>query len=210
MLRTQLNRYLSISFSALIISCGQISSLNEGGKLSQQERIDASRELALEWAEKASNETSSERYLTKISELSNVLEERDIIIVKDQDGPCADNTYEEFTLAYVLNPPQNSDIYVCKESFEFENAIIAQVLVHEGIHITGETNECETTDFEVNITHLAGVNPFKNVYVDSTSDPDCSYLDLNHISFVTLTDDGESARRPIQWNSKRLPKGLRY
>lgn len=198
----------------VLSACGPLS--NNGSAPSKLTRLNKSRELALDWIQKAganvNNATylsnlSKNSYLSKINQLDDILSNRIIEIDNFADGPCSENTGDEFTLAYVKNPPQNSNIYVCKVAFDFSNPIIAQVLIHEGIHITGETNECKTTEFEVNIMHLAGQRPFKNSYVDT---PACASINFNHINFLELQDSEEGTPSALEWKEFILPRGAKY
>jgi len=190
----------------MLSSCGQISN----GGTSKTARLNASRKLAITWAETASTEAesiSNIATLNKLDDIMPILENRELIIDLSSSGPCAENTEEEFTLAYVEVPPKNSNIYVCTEAFDFSNDIIAQVLIHESIHITGVTDECNTTEYEVNIMDLAGQRPFKNSYVD---DPSCSSKDFSGINFVVLSDESDVGSSGLKWKNAVPLKGLRY
>jgi hypothetical protein len=210
----------SMAAILLVLSaCGPLS--NNGQAPSKLTRLRQSRELALDWIKTAranvNNATylsnlSKNSYLSKINQLDDILSNRIIEIDNFADGPCSENTSsektsDEFTLAYVENPPQNSNIYVCKEAFDFSNPIIAQVLIHEGIHITGVIDECKTTEFEVNIIHLAGQRPFKNFYVGS---PACASINFNHINFLKLQDSEEGTPSALEWKEFILPQGAKY
>jgi hypothetical protein len=97
---------------------------------------------------------------------------------------------------------------------QFSNAIIAQVLIHEAIHGAGNTNECATTKEELLYMTLANKRPFKNAYVDSTSNPDCSSYNLGSgINFIVL-DDGNFVVVPHAVHfideEDHAPHGARY
>ncbi|MEO5668572.1 MAG: hypothetical protein ABIR96_10975 [Bdellovibrionota bacterium] len=202
---------LACGVAMLLAGCGLPTS--SGGAKTNSEKLHDSNELALTWLDDASSATSVTSTRTKISALKNVLNSREKVIdVVHDGGPCTDNTAEEFTLAYIKSPLSTSSIHVCTEAFTFDEPIIAQVLIHEGTHGTGNADECSTTKQELQFMTLAGQKPFKNAYVDSTSNPDCSSYNLGAgIDFIVL-DDGVVIPIPSvqEWSDLSAPHEARY
>ena len=176
-------------------------------------KLSDSLDLADEWLESARSATSNTTFKNNITTLREVLSTREVILdPKNDGGPCSDNTEDEFTLAYVRPPLLTQPIHVCQETMTFSEAIIAQVLLHEGVHATGDNNECSTTQKELRYMGLANQRPFKNVYVESTSNPDCSSFNLGvGINFVIL-EDGSILPLPSvhEWSHEDAPEHAHY
>ncbi len=194
----------------LVPACG----LPQGtGAKTNLTKLSDSIDLADEWLASARTATSNTTYKTNISTLREVLSTREIVLdPKNDGGPCSDNTEDEFTLAYVKPPLLSQPIHMCQETMTFSEAIIAQVLIHEGVHATGDNNECSTTQKELRYMVLANQRPFKNVYVESTSDPDCSSYNLGSgINFVIL-EDGTILPIPSvhEWSHEEAPDHAHY
>jgi hypothetical protein len=175
------------------------------------QKLSASLDLALNWLDLAHDRTTGTPSKTEIRNIADVLEHRQIVLEGPNDpGYCADNTEEEFTLAYIVQPitSSSSPIRVCTETLTFNSSVVAQVLIHEGLHGTNVTSECSTTSKEISIVALAGERPFKNAYVD---DPACASFNLgNGINFVIL-EDGSEAPIPIRFRRDiHMPRGARY
>jgi|GEM_PF-1321590 len=174
------------------------------------QKLGSAVDLADSWLGKAKAATSSNTVKNRADDVSDVLNERDILLDgEDDDGPCAGNTEEEFTLAYVPVPLSSSPIHVCQETMVFSEAIIAQVLLHEGLHGAGNSSECSTTQDELEFMILAGQRPFKNAYVDA--DVCAGYSLGDGVDFVILEDGSEvPVPRVALWTHVGAPKGARY
>jgi hypothetical protein len=176
-------------------------------------KLSDSVDLADEWLASARTATNNTTYKNNITSLRDVLSTREIVLdPKNDGGPCSDNTEDEFTLAYVRPPLLTQPIHVCQETMTFSESIIAQVLVHEGVHATGDNDECSTTQKELRYMVLAKQRPFKNVYVESTSNPDCSGYNLGTgINFVIL-EDGTVFFVPSvhEWSGEEAPGHAHY
>ena len=191
-------------------ACGMPESQTE----SAIQKLSSSTDLAITWLGVAETNAPTNTVSDRISDVSDALDTRQIILDEKNDGgPCSDNTEDEFTLAYIPPPLSTSSIHVCQEAMDFDKAIIAQTLIHEGIHATGNTSECGTTEQELQYMTLAGEQPFKNVYVD---DPSCASYDLGDgIDFIVL-DDGFGTPVPVavprvrDWRTHDAPHGARY
>jgi hypothetical protein len=185
----------------------------ETGAKTNLTKLSDSIDLADEWLATARTATSNTTYKNNITTLREVLATREIILdAKNDGGPCSDNTEDEFTLAYVRPPLLTQPIHVCQETMTFSESVIAQVLVHEGVHATGDNNECSTTQKELRYMVLASQRPFKNVYVESTSNPDCSSYNLGvGINFVIL-EDGSILPIPSvhEWSHEDAPEHAHY
>lgn len=177
-------------------------------------KLSSSIDLAITWLDVANSNAPSTIVRNRIANVTNVLESREILLEETDDGGyCADNTEEEFTLAYIVPPLSSSSIRVCQEALTFDKSIVAQTLIHEGIHASGNTSECSTTQQELQYMTLAGEQPFRNVYVD---DPECSSYNLgNGIDFIVL-DDASGVPIPVGgpqlrgWRTHDVPHGARY
>lgn len=185
----------------------------ETGAKTNLTKLSDSIDLADEWLATARTATSNTTYKNNITTLRDVLATREIILdAKNDGGPCSDNTEDEFTLAYVRPPLLTQPIHVCQETMTFSESVIAQVLVHEGVHATGDNNECSTTQKELRYMVLASQRPFKNVYVESTSNPDCSSYNLGvGINFIIL-EDGSILPIPSvhEWSHEDAPEHAHY
>lgn len=152
------------SLSMLLLSaCGVTSTTSE------EATVVGARSQAISWLSAASLSSNIDSYQNTLTQVQNVLFDTDIVEEKDfENGPCVDDTGEAVTLAYVNNPPQDSDIFVCELGLSFDNEVLAQILIHEAIHITGVLNECLTTHITVSAVTEADGTPFRNAYVDDS------------------------------------------
>ncbi len=72
---------------------------------------------------------------------------------------------DDQTLAYAV--VNGNDIYLCARVFSKSIDIIAQILIHESIHLNGVRNECITTRIEAHAMINSGIGlQFKNAYFD--------------------------------------------
>jgi len=74
---------------------------------------------------------------------------------------CAEN---EVVLAYVQRGDKK--VYMCPLAMSKESDFISQVLLHEATHVSGNYDECSTSEVEFSLRALAGRRPFKNGYAD--------------------------------------------
>lgn len=181
----------------LLASCGL--PISGSGSLATTSSAKAQ---ALVWLNQAKINTSASAFYNSITQVRNILNSTPIVLEYPTDGGACSDDVDGITLAYVDNPPEESDIYMCSEALTYSNKIVAQVLIHESIHITGNTNECATSYIEAHIVHFAGEQPFENAYIE-----DCPLTyDFSDISFSTSSD----SNRVFGWNPIKLDPRIRY
>lgn len=66
-------------------------------------------------------------------------------------------------MAYTA-PDSLNGIYVCSSSLKMKTIELAQVLIHEAIHLSGVDSECTTTSLEFAIMKRARLRPMRNGY----------------------------------------------
>jgi hypothetical protein len=163
---------LSRTFKVILIAV--ISTLAACGQRIQKDfdyeiaptRYQESRREAINWITQSMQSSDwSQKDVAKLKKLKDLLENSSLNYVINQDNtPCTDSGR---TAAFVLHPNNVVEIYVCQLSDQFSQSFVAQVLIHESVHLGGIFDECETTKMEMEITRESGRIPFKNGYVDS-------------------------------------------
>jgi hypothetical protein len=124
------------------------------------------RTLSIEWLETASDEAETQEVRDAIADVQELLKERDIASPPSAYAQTRDSDEGRFTAAFVTQDTQNSKIYVCSHSTRLGKIFLAQVLIHEALHLRGERDECEVTRLEILIMTSALRIPYKNAYVD--------------------------------------------
>ncbi len=189
--------------SALVALCLSIASCGLPVNSSKTVSISSGKSQAMDWLSAAQSNPSANIFKNSITQVRNSLTSTDIVMEYPEDnGACADEI-DGITLAYVKTPTETSDINVCSIALEYSNEILAQVLIHESIHIAGVEDECGTTYIETHIVHFAGQKPFENGYVESCGG---SY-DFSDISFSTFSDDFNAVSG---WNPFKFDFPVRY
>lgn len=176
----------------LLSACGGVE-----GTTSEEATVIGAKSQALSWLNRASLSANIDDYQNTLTQVQNVLFDTEIIEEKDfEDGACTDDTGDAVTLAYVTNPPEDSDIYVCELGLSFDNEVLAQVLIHEAVHITGIQSECLTTHITVSAVTEAGATPFRNSYAE---DPDClNAYDFSQFDWRIIQANSTDAQFGVQ------------
>jgi hypothetical protein len=158
---------LALFLASLLAGCG--NPISYEGEVNPSDILEA-RGTALEWLDSVS---VSEPLGAKAMKLSALLQTRDVVALPDHsddaggDSPCAGDDERSVTLAFVLQPIQNSYIYVCPAGRDTRRYEMSQILIHEAIHLSGVRDECETTLLENLLVHASGRSPYRNAYVRS-------------------------------------------
>jgi len=122
---------------------------------------------ALGWMDDAQNssslDASEKAFALKVK--TTLIESR-VLPSPDIHNMECDKSNGGFVAAYVSNE-ENSPIFVCESGFEFGSEFLAQVFVHEAIHLSGILDECQTTVLEQKLISAGGGNPFKNSYFEA-------------------------------------------
>lgn len=145
-----------------LAACGE--RLSYSGDINPPDLSDA-RTRALDWLDLAS---SNEAVLsTKALTVASYLRERQIVALTDTGSasPCDGSGENSITLAFVLQPVDGSQIYVCQAGRDTKTDEKSQILIHEAIHLTGIKDECETTLLENVLVYASGRSPYHNAYV---------------------------------------------
>ncbi|MEO5667948.1 MAG: hypothetical protein ABIR96_07815, partial [Bdellovibrionota bacterium] len=101
-------------------------------------------------------------------DVQSILKSSQILAPPSAYAATCDSTEGRFTAAFVTsNLPSNSTIYLCTQSKSLGKVFLAQVLIHEALHLRGESDECAVTRLELEVMTRALRIPYKNAYVDS-------------------------------------------
>ncbi len=147
----------------LLTACGSQIERNFDFEIAPKKYQDSRMEAGRWIEESMSSEEWSSQEGAKLKKLHKLLMNASVNYLENQDGtPCNEKS---MTAAFVLHPNDQLEIFVCELSDQFSQSFVAQVLVHEVVHLGGVLDECETTRFELEITRAAGRIPFKNAYV---------------------------------------------
>lgn len=152
---------LFATFFFLLSACGQ-----QAPTPSDPAAVALGREaqsLSLGWLEKAAQEASTHEVQQAIQDVHAVLSVSNITSPGSQDLGTCDANEGRFTAAFVKN--NASDIFVCSQSKKLGKIFLAQVLIHEALHLGGIRDECEVTRLEIQIMTSAMRIPYKNAYV---------------------------------------------
>lgn len=146
-------------------ACGQ-NAIAPAMDATTQAFADDSRAIALEWLDAAKD---SESALTSAYayDLEEILADREISYAP---YVYADECIVEdgfYVAAFVLYRDTESAIYVCELSTQQSPEFMAQVLIHEAIHLSGISDECTTTGLELDLMEAAGQQAHQNAYVSA-------------------------------------------
>jgi hypothetical protein len=157
------SKVILLSLVTLLSACGMQARKDFDYEVAPK-KFQESRKEAIQWIEQSmDSEDWSTAEVAKLKKLQKLLLNSSLNYVENQEGtPCTD---ESMTAAFVLHPNEEVEIFVCQLSDQFSSSFVAQVLVHEVVHLGGIFDECETTRFELEITRNSGRIPFKNAYV---------------------------------------------
>jgi len=120
--------------------------------------------LSLDWLDLASDEASTNEVRDAIADVKAILKETSISSPTSANTDVCDGDKSRFTAAFV-NKGNSKGIFVCSQSKRFGKIFLAQVLIHEALHLGGITDECEVTRLEIEIMTSAMRIPYKNAYV---------------------------------------------
>ncbi len=105
-------------------------------------------------------------------------------------------------LAYVFRG--GTEVYICPLQSKQGNDHMAQTLIHESTHVSGNYDECKTTEVELSITTLAGKQPYRNGYVKR-----CGFdgrFDFRGDSADWGVDAQPSGKAPSDWGVEQKPR----
>lgn len=127
----------------------------------------SSRNLSLTWIQEAEEAVElNDEMSGLLTSVRSVLSGRYLSQVPDVYlGECEPLENGNFVSAFVLWGTPDSDIYVCPKMKDHSEEFMAQVLIHESIHLTGLENECQTTELEIQVMSAANQPPVANAYV---------------------------------------------
>lgn len=149
------------TFLALLTACGaQPETINDAEAIALGV---SAQSLSITWLDQAALETPSDEMRGMIQEVRQVLLQSTIASPNTQMAATCDGDGNKFTAAFVTQA--SSNIYVCSASKSLGKIFLAQVLIHEALHLLGETDECEVTRIEIEIMTSAFRIPYKNAYV---------------------------------------------
>lgn len=147
-----------------LVACGQ-KSLERFDSPAEISSVENAKSYALEWLNEAqySDElTDSEKSLSL--KIKNQLLSKQILPTPSVlSSQCAEDG-NNFVAAFVSHQ-DTSSIFVCNRGLEHGDAFLAQVFIHESIHLEGTLDECQTTYLERKIISAGGGVPFDNSYV---------------------------------------------
>lgn len=125
------------------------------------------REVSLQWLSVAAANASTPELQARIQAVTDSLESSDLRSPPAVYAKTCSSDSKTFVAAFVSEDSQsnNPDIYVCAHSSRFGKYFLAQVLIHEAIHLTGVREECATTQLELSIMSDAFETPFESSYV---------------------------------------------
>jgi len=158
--------YRSVFFVLMLAmsACGQ-NSLYEPMDASMQAFTDESRDLSLGWLASVS-QSGDAQVASMADSLQLILQDRLIAKVPSiYAQECTSTNPGSFVSAFVLSQDLNSNIYICPDIERKGEKFMAQVLIHEAIHLAGVNDECTTTELEIAVMQAAGLNPHSNSYV---------------------------------------------
>jgi hypothetical protein len=125
------------------------------------------RSLSLRWLSEAQEITDDEELLEAIQDVESLLKEKALMAPPAAYAKsCDSSSSKTFVAAFVTADRQNSDIYICEQSKNTGKVFLAQVLIHEALHLRGERNECEVTRLELLVMTQAFRMPYRNAYVE--------------------------------------------
>jgi hypothetical protein len=153
------------TFFVLLTACGQ--QLNSAYDAEAEALGREARVLSMNWLNVAYHEAETQEVRNAILEVKNLLEERHIVSPPSEYAATCNEDGERMTAAFVAGDMSRSDIYVCPQSKRFGKIFLAQVLIHEALHLRGERDECEVTRLEILVMTSALRIPYKNAYVDA-------------------------------------------
>jgi hypothetical protein len=122
------------------------------------------RSLAVEWLEKIPIAEDFQLAADDQGMPSKVLEHLRVAplnFVSDSEKSLCNNPG---IVGFTLENYEDRGIFICEKAHLYSQAFLAQMLIHEGIHLTGIKDECETTRLELNLVRASGVLPFVNSY----------------------------------------------
>lgn len=166
-------RYVEISFRfalfslvGILAACGQ-KPVESAGDPAVAAMASEAREVSLQWLSVAAANASTPELQTRIQAVKDSLETSDLRSPPAVYAKTCSSDSTSFVAAFVSEDSHtsNPDIYVCAHSSRFGKYFLAQVLIHEAIHLTGVREECATTQLEMNIMSDAFETPFENSYV---------------------------------------------
>lgn len=152
--------------SVLIVltACGQkeLASFESPAELSS---LEEAKTQALSWMNDAQSSdllTDSERQIA--AQVKDLLLNNSILpspAVFAEECVAKD---DKFVAAFVAHE-QSDSIFVCDQALNYGPEFLAQVFVHESIHLAGVLDECKTTELERKMIAAGGGQPFNNSYV---------------------------------------------
>jgi hypothetical protein len=153
-----------LSFLLILSACGQKpehSSLDPD----TQELAAQARSLSLAWLSEAS--LSGEDAATRIAavEIASILREAPILAPPAVYADECEAQSGKFVAAFVTQTSREAPIYICSESKRLGKVYLAQVFIHEALHLLGDNDECTTTQLELKLMAAAFRTPYQNSYV---------------------------------------------
>lgn len=124
------------------------------------------RSLSLSWLSEAADFAEDNDIRDAIAEVEGLLTDRALMAPpKPYKSTCNSSSSNTFIAAFVTGE-SNSDIYICEQSKRTGKVFLAQVLIHEALHLRGESDECEVTRLELIVMTTAFRMPYRNAYVE--------------------------------------------
>jgi hypothetical protein len=124
------------------------------------------RSLSLRWLADAEDAAESDEIRDAIADVEGLLSERALMAPpKAYESTCDAGSKNTFIAAFVTGE-NNSDIYICDQSKKTGKVFLAQVLIHEALHLRGESDECAVTRLELIVMTNAFRMPYRNAYVE--------------------------------------------
>lgn len=146
-------------------ACGQ-NAVAPAMDATTQAFADDSRAIALDWLDLAKF-SEDPQVAAYAYDLEEILLDREIShapYVYSQECVVHNGRY---VAAFVLSQDLHSAIYVCDQTLDQGPEFMAQVLIHEAIHLTGISDECSTTAIELQMMDAAGQQAHQNAYVSA-------------------------------------------
>ncbi|MEO5666588.1 MAG: hypothetical protein ABIR96_00875 [Bdellovibrionota bacterium] len=162
------SRFLVLCLVFLALSaCGQ-KPISESSDPEVVALADEAREISLKWLDAAAANSTSSEMSARIEAVRASLESSDLRSPPALYSDTCDTNSKGFVAAFVTeqNTSTSPDIFVCSHTKRFGKYFLAQVLIHESIHLTGIHDECATTQVEVDIMRGAFQEAFENSYMN--------------------------------------------
>jgi len=148
----------------LLGACGQRSDTTTVVDQKAESNAQDAQSLSMDWLDEAKLHTTDTDLHDTIVEIQEILQERNLVSPPDAYAASCSPVSGNFVPAFVTGNFRNSDIYICPGSDRFGKVFMAQVLIHEALHLSGIRDECEVTRLEVQIMTDAFRIPYRNGY----------------------------------------------